>query len=52
MNDNKEPASKNPAFSEFDKLMASLEADPETANQLNEARKWVIDTFYSDRLLD
>ncbi|MCK9504676.1 MAG: helix-turn-helix transcriptional regulator [Porticoccaceae bacterium] len=47
---NKDPVSKNPCFSEFDKFIASLEEDQETAKQLSEARKWVADSFYSDQL--
>lgn len=33
-------------FSEFDKFIASLEENQETAKQLSEARKWVADSFY------
>jgi|GEM_PF-4952134 len=36
------------SFSEFDKLVESLEHDTAEANQLSEGRKWVADTFYKD----
>lgn len=47
---NKAPISSNPSFSEFDKLLSSLEEDKEIAKKLNEARKWVGNEFYSDNL--
>lgn len=47
---NKAPISSNPSFSEFDKLLSSLEEDEEIAKKLNEARKWVCNEFYSDNL--
>jgi DNA-binding XRE family transcriptional regulator len=37
------------SISEFDKLIKSLEADSESANQLSQARKWVSETFYNDK---
>ncbi len=45
---NKAPASQRQSFSEFDKLISSLEENQETASALGEARKWVADSFYSD----
>ena len=47
---NKAPISQHQSFSEFDKLLSSLEENQETANELSEARKWVADSFYSDQL--
>lgn len=47
---NKAPISTNPSFSEFDKLLSSLEGNHETAQKLNEARKWVANEFYTDKL--
>ncbi len=47
---NKAPISPNPSFSEFDKILSSLEEDQETARRLNEARKWVANEFYIDKL--
>lgn len=47
---NKAPISTNPSFSEFDKLLSSLEENHETAQKLNEARKWVANEFYTDKL--
>lgn len=44
--DKDDSVSKNPCFSEFDKFIASLEEGQETAKQLSEARKWVVDSFY------
>jgi precorrin isomerase len=37
---------KEAQFSEFDKLLSSLEEDEEMAEKLNEARKWVVKEFY------
>ncbi|WP_197471800.1 helix-turn-helix domain-containing protein [Methylomonas koyamae] len=36
------------SFSKFDKLVKSLEENPETSTKLSEARKWVADTFYDN----
>ncbi|MEY3881517.1 MAG: hypothetical protein RIQ94_2313 [Pseudomonadota bacterium] len=37
------------SISEFDKLIKSLEANSESANQLSQARKWVSEAFYDDK---
>jgi DNA-binding XRE family transcriptional regulator len=47
---NKAPTSPNPSFSEFDKILFSLEEDQETAKKLSEARNWVANEFYADKL--
>ncbi len=36
------------SFSSFDALVDSLEADPSSADQLSNGRKWVARAFYSD----
>jgi hypothetical protein len=38
-------------YSEFDTLIESLENDPESANQLSQAREWISESFYNDDTL-
>lgn len=37
------------SFSDFDKLLQSVEVDPQAAASVQEGRKWVADSFYGDR---